>query len=286
MKNIPASVRARLLQIAEREKKAFQHIMLRYFQERLLFRLSKSSSANNFCLKGGTLFYAWDGLTARPTKDLDLLGQHISNSPEKIVRVFKEIATYEFDLDGVRFNADSVVSSEIVKEGNYRGVRITLMAFLDNIREKIQVDIGFGDVIIPDPEFMTFPTLLNQDPPVILAYSPESVVAEKFHAMLDLGELNSRVKDFHDVHHLLKSGRLRPELLEDAILSTLKRRDFNWQTEIPLFDPEFAKSPSRQLMWTSFLKKSNIPEPLNFEEIWSEIIKRLKPIFEKYAQAE
>jgi hypothetical protein len=281
MKNIPASVRARLLLVAKQENKVFQHVLVRYFQERLLYRLSRMSAANHFCLKGGTLFYAWDGLMARPTKDLDLLGQRISNTPENILRIFKELAAFEFEQDGVYFDGDSLVLSEIVKDGNYHGIRVIIQAHLENIREKLQIDIGFGDVVIPTPELMTFPTLLDLDAPIILAYSPESVVAEKFHAMLDLGELNSRMKDFHDIHHLLKSGRLRPDLLEEAILTTLHRRGFVQKTDIPLFSPDFAYNPIRQKMWVAFLKKSNLPTTMALEDVLKVIVGALRPILEK-----
>jgi hypothetical protein len=281
MKNIAASIRTKLMQVAKQENKTFQNILMRYFQERFLYRLSQSSVSGNFCLKGGALFYAWEGLSARPTKDIDLLGQNTSNSHENLLQIFKTISTYEFATDGVLFDEKSLFTSEIVKEGNYQGVRVTLLAYLENIKEKIQVDIGFGDAVVPNPEFMTFPTLLDLDAPIILAYSPESVVAEKFHAMLDLGELNSRMKDFHDVHFLLQSKRLRPELLEDAILTTLRRRNFDINTSISLFLPDFGSNLKRQAMYLAFLKKANLPTVDTFEEVWAVIVSELKPIFEK-----
>jgi predicted nucleotidyltransferase component of viral defense system len=281
MKNIAASIRAKLMQIAKQENKSFQNIILRYFQERFLYRLSQSSSSSNFCLKGGALFYAWEGLSARPTKDIDLLGRNTSNSHENLLQIFNTIANIEFEADGVRFDEKSLITSEIVKEGNYQGVRVTLIAYLENIKEKVQVDIGFGDAVIPNPEFMTFPTLLDLDAPIILAYSPESVVAEKFHAMLDLGELNSRMKDFHDVHFLIKSGKLRTEFLEESILTTLRQRNFKSKTNISLFLPDFASNLKRQSMYLSFLEKANLSTTDTFEDVCNLIVRELKPIFRK-----
>ena len=146
MKNPIASIQYKLRHIAQLEGKSYQLILIRYFQERLLFRIFLSSYSYNFCLKGGALLYAFEREKSRPTLDIDLLGMQIKNDEYTLKNIFYEICSMPYSNDGVAFNLDTLTTSEIAKEGNYSGIRIKVEATLGNMRQTMQVDIGFGDV--------------------------------------------------------------------------------------------------------------------------------------------
>jgi len=266
MKNHAQSIRNRLVALGQRENIWFNYLIVRFLHERLLYRLSVSPYADKFCLKGGALLYALEGISARQTRDLDLLGRQLSNEPENIKQCFTEILVISCEEDGVIFDVESLQVSEIVKEGNYKGIRLEFWARLGQIKEKMQVDIGFGDAVIPAPVLMEFPTLLDLPSPKVHAYSTESIIAEKFHAMIYLGELNSRMKDFYDVYHLLSPGKFDPPMLRQAIIETFENRATELPKTIPMFSPEFSQNGDRQKLWATFLRKAKLAE-LNFEEV-------------------
>lgn len=277
MKNHAASIRAKLYKLSQSEGIWFNFLTTRYFHERLLFRLSRSIYADNFCLKGGALLYALEGISARQTRDLDLLGRHISNLPASIKVCISEILVLEFEEDGVLFDMQTLTTSEIVKEGNYRGVRVEVIGLLGQIREKLQIDIGFGDAIIPSPVLMRYPTLLDLPGPEVLAYSVESVIAEKFHAMVYLGELNSRMKDFYDLYRLLRPGKFDEVVLVEAISETFKTRNTVLPTAPIVFSSTFPEDENRKRLWRSFLVKSRLDE-IPLEEVISHIRTVLLPL--------
>ena len=224
-KNIVASVKGRLLHIARTEGKNHQLLLLRYFQERFLFRLSRSRYNPNFCLKGAAFLYALEGERSRATKDIDFLGMHINSAPQSLRRALTEICAISHQEDGVTFDMDSLSTEDIVKDGNYQGVRIGITAHLDRTKQRLKIDIGFGDTVVPAPMEMAYPVILEMDAPVLFAYSIESTIAEKFEAMIDLAEVNTRMKDFYDVYHLLKNHQVDPKTLEQAIQQTFRRRE-------------------------------------------------------------
>jgi predicted nucleotidyltransferase component of viral defense system len=279
-KNWAASVRARLLELSKREGRTFQLILTRYFHERLLFRLSRSVYQPHFCLKGGTLLYAWGGLSSRPTKDIDLLGLHLSNNEVELQTIFRQVAAVAFPEDGVSFRQADLVAEEINKEGQYPGVRIYLLAQLDSIQQRIQIDIGFGDVVVPRPTTIHYPTLLEMEAPQILAYSVESVIAEKFEAMLDLAEANSRLKDFYDVYQLLGTQEYQAATLAQSIRETCYRRGTGYRQEHSLFTEAFALDENRNQQWQAFLRRAGIVMLLAFPEVMSRIRRNLQPVYE------
>lgn len=279
MKNYAESIRAKLYTLSQNEGIWFNYLSTRYFHERLLFRLSRSKYADNFCLKGGALLYALEGISARHTKDLDLLGRRISNLPAGLKACFSEVLSISCEEDGVQFDNLSLETKEITKEGNYRGVRLEVWARLGQIREKLQIDIGFGDSIVPAPVLMRYPVLLDLPVPEILAYSVESVIAEKFHAMTYLGELNSRMKDFYDLYCLLNPGKFNETLLQQAIAETFKTRQTIIPTSPVVFSPLFSEDENRKRLWKSFLKKSRLSE-VPFETVCSHIRAALLPLVE------
>lgn len=281
MKTSITSIQTKLRNLAQSDGKNYQLILIRYFQERLIYRLSVSNYCDNFCLKGGALLYALEQEKSRPTLDIDLLGLKMSPEQLYLKHVFTEICQKNDEQDGVIFNLGSLVTSEIAKEGKYSGVRIKVDALLGAIRQNLQIDIGFGDIVIPKPVFMVYPTLLIMKQPHIWAYSTESVIAEKFEAMIDLAETNSRMKDFYDVFHLLQFQNIDSAILQEAVIQTFRRRQTLFKKHHILFDDTFSKDEKRLLQWKSFLRKTKLNEMLHFQEVMSVIRENLLPFYER-----
>ena len=203
-KNISASVKARLQNVAAIRGEDFNLLLLRYGIERLLFRLSQSPHADRFLLKGAMLFVVWDEKTHRPTRDLDLLGFGSTDKAE-LIQVFAAVAAVPVVDDGIVFDPKSVQAADIREDDAYGGVRIRLLGKLGTAEVPVQIDVGAGDVVTPAPERATFPALLDFPAPQIRTYPVYTVVAEKFEAMVKLGIANTRMKDFHDIW-FLRSG--------------------------------------------------------------------------------
>jgi predicted nucleotidyltransferase component of viral defense system len=282
MKNSIASIQARLKTLAEQDKTAYQIVLIRYFTERLMYRISASAYKKHFCLKGGVLLYAYERESSRPTMDLDLLGLHISNEQEQMKMVFQAICQMECPEDCVSFLHETIITSEITKEGRYSGVRIKMEGRLGNIRQLLQIDVGFGDIVTPAPVEMAYPTLLPLPEPKILAYSLETVIAEKFEAMISLAAQNSRMKDFYDVYRLFENAEIDDALLTMAIQNTFRQRETPVEPNHVVFSPEFSENLKRQQDWGAFLRKMGRfteVEPLIFEEVMLVIRSRLEPIY-------
>ena len=279
MSNSIESIKARLKKISRDKKVAFQTILYRYFHERMLYRLSISSYKDNFCLKGGAFLYALKQEASRPTKDIDFLGRQISNDLEILRETFLEIFEVSYEGDQITFDLDNIKVETINENNHYKGVRLKIDAFLGNTKQPMQIDIGFGDIITPKATQMEYPTLLDMEPPLIQASSEETVIAEKFQAMLDLGEANGRMKDFYDIHKLLEKEY---ENLKEAILNTLRARSTTYIDNHPLFTPEFAQNQQLLTRWSAFLRKSKLDANLSFEDVLQTITEHLKPIYESY----
>ena len=278
-RNIVASVKGRLLQIARTEGKNHQLLLLRYFQERFLYRLSKSKYKQHFCLKGAAFLYALEGERSRVTKDIDFLGMHIPSTHQTLRQAITEICEITYQDDGVTFDIDSFTVEDIVKDGNYQGIRIGITAHLDRTKQRLKIDIGFGDAVVPAPMKMAYPVILEMDPPVLFAYSIESTIAEKFEAMIDLAEINTRMKDFYDVYHLLKNHPVSPEVLEQAVRQTFERRETPAPKEHSLFLPTFYLDEARNTSWKAWLRKAKLDERLEFPEVMALITAQLRPIY-------
>jgi predicted nucleotidyltransferase component of viral defense system len=195
-KEIAKSRKAKLLLIAKMGNIDYQTLLIRYFYERLLYRLSVSRFKEKFCLKGGTLLYALAKDAPRPTLDIDFLGINLSNEMENIKNAFIEILAIDCESDGVFFDTKTIKAQELTGNKLYNGIRVSYTAHLDSIRQTMQVDIGFGDVITPSPQNLRYPVFFDNLPiPEIYAYSLETVIAEKFHAMIELSETISRFKE-------------------------------------------------------------------------------------------
>jgi len=280
-KDFAKSVKAKLLSLAQKNRLNYQVLLIRYLYERLLYRLSVSKYKDQFCLKGGALLYAYKKEFSRPTLDIDLLGIKIKNDETLINQIFIEIMAIPCEKDGVIFDTSSIKTEHIALNKAYHGLRLTYIARLDSIKQTMKIDIGFGDVIIPAAQSLSFPVLIQDLPvPDILAYSLETVVAEKFHAMIDLAESNSRYKDFYDVYQILSQYQLDTKTLNDAILATFRNRKTIIKREHPLFLEDFAINRNRNMQWQHFLKKINAPD-IEFIHVMNTIVNRLHPVYHR-----
>jgi len=254
----PASIRTRLKQRADAQKQDFNLILTHYGLERLLYRLSISGHANSFLLKGALLFSLWYDTPHRPTRDADQLGFGASDI-QTIENKFREICAIAVE-DAIVFDLASISGSPIRKDAGYGGVRIDARAELDRARIALQVDIGFGDIVTPAAQEVTYPVLLDDLPkPRLRAYPKETVVAEKFHALCLLGMANSRMKDYFDLALLLRDEELDPQELRKAIEATFARRQMPLPDQLPTgLSDDFANDAAKQMQWAAFLRKNKL----------------------------
>jgi hypothetical protein len=275
-----SSIRARLLNISRKEDIPFQQILYRYFHERFIYRVSVSAYSNAFLLKGGNLLYVEQGLISRPTKDIDFLAKGITNNSADVKAIFIEICKIECQDDKVLFDSDSIDIMLISDQEKRSGLRVLLLAFFDTVKQKIQIDIGYGDIITPKPQTIDYPVLLDEIPvPVIKAYTTETVIAEKFQAIIELAGLNSRMKDFFDVYILLESEKYNPAILRDALIATFRNRNTDFDENHIIFSEDFVNNKNRNMMWKAFLKKTNLKNDLQFSNVIHKIVTTLKPMW-------
>jgi len=281
-KDLGKSTKAKLLNIARAGKLDYQLIVIRFLYERLLYRLSKSVYKNKFYLKGGVLLYAMEKEYARPTLDIDFLGLGISNDLESLKQVFRVICSIDDPDTGVYFDLDTISAEEINETKNYVGTRLSIVAYLDSIKQPLKIDIGFGDVVIPDPQLLSYESMIpGLDSTDIVAYSLETVVAEKFQAMIDLSELNSRYKDFYDVYTILTKYPLEKQLLLSSIRATFKNRNTPYAEGHPLFTTAFAGDKVRNQQWKQFLKKIKVNTELEFSTVMELLKDQLMSFYEQ-----
>ena len=270
IKNIEHSVRLRLLDVSKKRKVDFQFCLTHYALERFLYRLSKSSHAEKFILKGALLLMSWTNEPYRPTRDLDLLGCGDA-TPGNLRTAIMEICQSEVEPDGLVFDTESLTIEEIREGFDYDGYRVKITVYLGNVRIPIQVDIAFGDAISPHLESFDYPSLLDLPPAHVSTYPKETVVAEKLQAAVVLGIRNSRMKDFFDLLWLSQLFHFDSRALATAIEATFKRR----RTELPATKPlplseDFASDPGKQAQWRAFLSKNDISYvPSDFKQVIS-----------------
>lgn len=250
--NMAASVRARLLNRAREAKQPFDILLIRYVLERLLYRLSQTSHADRFVLKGAMLLTTWLPHTQRGTRDLDLLG--LGDSSEgRILGIFRQVMAIDAG-DGVSFDLDALHIDQIREQLKYGGVRLRTTATVDGARVAVVIDIGFGDSVEPGLELIDYPVLLDFPAPALRAYARETVIAEKFQAMVALGRANTRMKDFYDIWILSKSHVFDPDRLARAIAATFARRETAIPTDLPdALSQAFAGDDAKQRQWQAFV---------------------------------
>jgi predicted nucleotidyltransferase component of viral defense system len=254
-RNVAASVRQRLLNLSRDRGEDFGLLLTRYGLERVMYRLSLSGHREQFVLKGAMLFALWADDPHRPTRDLDLLG-HGTIDTRRLEQVFSEVIGVEVEDDGLEFLSETVRGERIREDEEYEGVRVRLEARLAAARIKVQIDVGFGDVVTPAPEETEYPVLLDFPAPRLRAYPRETVVAEKFEAMVKLGIANSRMKDFYDLWVMARDFEFDGALLSRAIKATFERRGTALPTDVPLaLSDEFSEDPGKKTQWAAFLRR-------------------------------
>jgi len=274
------SIKDKLKNVAKENFRLYQELLTVYALERSLFRLGKSKYRENFTLKGGIFLYALYGKDyPRSTSDIDLRADKVNGTQESILSIFSEIFAIESD-DGIVFDLGSLKAREITKQDKYQGVNISITALLGNSRLTVSIDIGFGDVIVPSKKEMTFPVLLDMESPKIYGYSIESVLAEKFEAIVSLGYANTRFKDFYDIYVILHSEKINADLLMQAIVQTFQNRSTSFD-DIAVFEDSFATDVERVKRWNAFVKKKNALLQVTFKEVIKQIKAYFEPIVEK-----
>jgi predicted nucleotidyltransferase component of viral defense system len=285
IKNLGASVRARLTNVARETKRDFDAILLQYFQERFLYRLSISPYRSAFVLKGALLFLVYEMPFFRPTKDVDFLVRSRSKDMGTIKGMIQDISRMDTE-DGVRFHPESVRLERVMEDADYEGIRAKVQGSLDKVRKTLQIDIAFGDVLVAGPVEMEFPLLLDDQPaPRLKVYSNESAIAEKFQSLVKLNILTSRMKDVYDILFLASHQPFQMHLLRNAIVKTFDRRGTPIDDRKSIFTREFKSSKEKQAQWTAFLRRSRLESYNTFEKAIDHLGLFLEPVCSQKSSA-
>lgn len=278
--SVAASVRQRLLDQARSKRVDFNLLLTRYGLERFLYRLGRSEYRERFVLKGAMLFPLWGVVSYRSTRDVDLLGYGESEI-EALVTVFRTICQTEVADDGITFDSTSVQAEDIRDQMEYGGTRLKLNADLAGARIHLQVDIGFGDVITPAADSAEYPVLLDHPAPSLRVYPRETVVAEKFQAMVYLGIANSRMKDFHDLWVLGSQFDFDGKTLATALARTFERRNTPLPVALPLaLTPEFFADVQKVRQWKVFLNRAGLTVEVELAGVAAFIAGFVMPLIE------
>jgi hypothetical protein len=261
-RNLAASARQRLLNLSKASGTDYNQLLIRYAIERFLYRLSLSTHRDAFILKGAMLFAVWEGSPHRPTQDLDLLGFG-DRSLAHVTSVFREVCATPVEDDGWTFDPATVGAEDIRTVAEYGGVRVRFTGTLGGAVVRVQTDIGFGDAVTPPAATASYPSLLGMPAPQLRTYPRETVVAEKLEAVVKLGMLNTRHKDYYDLRHLARHFEFDGGLLVRAITATFARRGTPLAAEIPVgMTVAFAQDPGKQTQWSAFCRRlgeKNLP---------------------------
>ncbi|HKR42427.1 MAG TPA: nucleotidyl transferase AbiEii/AbiGii toxin family protein [Paraburkholderia sp.] len=271
VKNLVASVLARLRNTSKSNGVPFQQVLQQYAMERFLYRVSKSRHAQSVILKGALLLKTIGIPNARPTMDIDMLRRGKADQAS-LVALIRDCATLEVEADGLTFLDNTVAAEEITKDSEYKGTRILMDARMDNVRLRVQIDFGVGDVIVPGPRMIEYPVFLGGDTIQLLAYPVESAIAEKLQAMVALGGANSRMKDFYDVWICSKHLDFDAGTLLMAISATFKNRE----TPVPAQEFEALTTTfveAHRVQWNAFVRKMGEDDLI---DAFSKIIEDLK----------
>lgn len=276
--NLSASIRQRLKNLSVSQSVPFQEILQRYAIERFLLRLSHSEHAGTFVLKGAQMLAAWGSPRTRPTMDIDLLG-YTHNALANLAAILRTVCDLpEPEPDGLAFNAETLKAVRIKEDADYEGVRVTFTARLGNARIPMQIDVGFNDVVTPAPEPVAYPSLLGMHEPQLRGYNRDTLIAEKVEAMIKLGEINTRMKDFFDIWALSRSFPFKLQGIAAAIAATCRQRGTAVTGMPAILRPDSPAIADKQTQWSAFLKKSRIDHtPGDFSEIAVAIAAFLAP---------
>ncbi len=277
MKDIIASIQARLKNFSRKSGLDFVLTLRLYMQEGLLRRISHSAYKHSFYLKGGLLLLSISGFTGRPTQDIDLLGTDIPGDDDYLRKTMTNILGNDMN-DGLIFKTETIKFEDINEGAEYHGKRMKISCYLGNMNTNLKVDFGFGDTVYPEPVEMNYPELLNQDVFFIYSYPLEAVIAEKFDAMIALDSSNSRMKDFYDIYKILKEQDVSKTSLAEAIKQTLRTRGTVLPENPAIFSDEFRAYSRNIGLWQAFLRRIKAEE-IDFQIVLTEIEKHLEPIY-------
>jgi len=275
--NLPASIRAKLLQRARETGRRFQELLQYFAMERFLYRLSRSRHRQSFVLKGAVMLRVWNAPLARPTKDLDFLAYGPSDV-DSVVAVAKEICDVEVEPDGLIFGAETVEGTRIKEDAEYEGVRIKFTAKLEKAVAHMQLDVAFGDVVVPAVSDVEFPVMLSHAAPRLRAYPRETVIAEKYQAMVFLGTMNSRMKDFYDVWLLARQFEFDGATLLSATKATFANRGTAIEAAPVAFTEAFTSAAATQAQWSAFMRRLGVKTPASLKEATELIATFLGPV--------
>ena len=266
IKNIEASVRALLQNKARETNRPFAEVLQYYGMERFLYRFSRSEYVDKFILKGALMFTVWQVPQRRTTLDIDFSSTY-DNQIATIEKVIRDVSKVSVTPDGLVFDSQTIKGQKIKEDADYEGVRVKFRGFLERARIPMQIDVGFGDIIYPNPKTINYPVILDFPKPHLKGYPAESVVSEKFEAMLKLGLLNSRMKDFYDIWLMMRQFDFNGLKLIEALKRTFRHRKTSLPQHKPLFAEEiYDEKSDRQMLWKAFLRKGDIkhaPEKLS-----------------------
>lgn len=266
MTNTAASAHRRLLNVARQSGRPFNDLIQYYADERWLYRLSQSPHGSRFILKGALMMVVWDTPVTRPTRDIDLLGR-VDNDLESVQDLIATVCRTPVEDDGLVFDPDSVVTERISEDADYEGVRAKFKGYLGNARIAMQIDIGFSDVVTPEPVEIDYPSILDHPAPRLYAYNRETVIAEKVEALVKLGELNSRMKDIFDIWLMAKTFDFDGAVLAEAIRRTFERRKTPIDPTPLCFERSYIENPDKQKQWQAFIRRSKLTAaPAEFSE--------------------
>ena len=267
------SVKERLKNLRKSSGKTFDELLILYGIERLLYRLSVSEYQNQFILKGGALLYTLLENKARVTRDIDVLARQIHNSQDNIKEIMKAVCQIEVD-DALRFDAASILVDDIAEDDDYHGVRFVIIAYLGKAKIHLQMDIGFSDIIYPEPKEIEYPSLLELEAPKLLGYPIEAVIAEKYEAMISLGIRNRRYKDFYDILYLSQTHELDGTILQRALVGTFQRRGTEFSVNI--YESDYLEG--KEKLWNAFKQRIHSDISLSFTAVIEQIKSFLLPV--------
>jgi len=276
-KNLGQSIRQRLKNLSDQRNRPFDEILRYYAMERFLYRLSISSHAKKFFLKGGLILKVWDSLDHRATMDIDLLAR-TSNQIDNLHRIITEVSEIICEEDGIAFDTQKLILRNTQTGGDYNGVSSSFSAKLFTTKMPVLIDVGFNDIIIPNPQQIKYPTLLGMPAPTLLGYTLETVIAEKLESVVKLALVNTRMKDFYDLWTILKSYEIHPDKLSLAIREVFANRKTPLKHPIA-FTAEFYASKETQNRWNNFLSVMG-KQQIKFEDVILELSKSVNVFFE------
>lgn len=267
----PDSILARLKNLwRERYPNIPPNAMLQlYAQQGFLARLDASRYGDNCVLKGAMSLFTRYGNAARPTQDLDLATRDFPNTPEQIFSLLAELCAVPFG-DGLVFNPASIQVEPINEQLEYPGVKATVQAELGSSQVKLQIDFSFGNVITPAPVELTFPPLLIEEGVQVAVYPLETVITEKFAALVEIGEATTRMKDLYDLHVILGREEFGAELVSQALERSFAARGTPRARVADILGDDFAQDEVLKNRWKQYLSRNRFRAP-SFPEVMSEL---------------